>query len=255
MKRLLYAALAIAFFATQAPAALPPAQTLENATGVLDDLAAIPLKGIPPKLLADAQGVAIFPRVIKVGFAVGVRGGHGVVLARDKDGNWGEPVFASFGGASFGFQAGVESTDVVLVFRSRKSLDRVLEGKVKVTLGADAAVAAGPVGREAMAATDVRLEAEILSYSRTRGLFAGVSLDGSTIHPDPDSNATFQKQVGQEEKKAAEALKAKLVRMSSTNDGPDTPLVRPMPPPVLQPPTPPARPRFRPLRARSFRNR
>src|SRR5206468_3731242 len=101
------------------------------------------------------------------------------VMAKDKNGNWGEPVFVNLGGASVGFQAGVEATDVLLVFRDRKSLDRLLDGKGKVTLGADAEVAAGPVGRMAAAATDAKIQAEILSYSRSRGLFAGVSFEGA----------------------------------------------------------------------------
>ena len=196
---------------------------------MLDDLTAIPLKGIPSKLLADAQGVAIIPRVVKAGLLFGGRGGHGVILARDKNGNWGDPVFVNLGGGSVGFQAGVESTDVVLVFRSRKSLERLLEGKGKVTLGADAAIAAGPVGRMAAAATDGKLEAEILSYSRSRGLFAGVSFDGAVIRADATSNAMFRKSI--DDRMAADALKARLYELSK-----EKPIG---PPPVLSPPVPP----------------
>jgi len=206
---------------------------MENAMQVLDDLSAIPLKGIPPKLLADAQGVAIIPRVIKAGFLVAGRGGHGIVIARDKDGNWGEPVFVNLGGASAGFQAGVESTDVVLVFHNRKSLDRLLEGKGKLTLGADAAIAAGPVGRMAAAGTDAKLEAEILSYSRSRGVFAGVSFDGAVIHGDAKSNAMYVRSM--EDKKMADGLRAKLIDMSKYKPQPVTPKL----PPVLNPPVPP----------------
>jgi lipid-binding SYLF domain-containing protein len=213
-----------------APALPPhPARTLEHATEVLDDLAAIPLKGIPPALLADAHGVAIIPRVVKAGFVFGGRGGHGVVLTRGKDGAWSDPVFVNLGGASVGFQAGVESTDVVLVFRSAKSLERLFEGKGKVTLGADAGVAAGPVGRQAMAATDGKLEAEILSYSRSRGLFAGVSLDGAVIRPEPKANAPL----GPVEQKLADGLKAKLHVLGGAK--PEA-----VAPPVLSPPVPPA---------------
>jgi lipid-binding SYLF domain-containing protein len=215
-----------------APAfALPPnnEKTLEQAADVLTDLAEIPLKSIPPKMLADAQGVAIIPRVVKAGFVVGGRGGHGVVLAKNKDGGWADPVFVNIGGASVGFQAGVESTDVVLVFRNRKSLDRLLEGKGKVTLGADAAIAAGPIGRNAMAGTDAKLEAEIYSYSRSRGLFAGVSFDGAVIRPDPDSTARFQKSPA--DMKAADALKKKLVELSIEKPAP-VPAPVPLPGPV-----------------------
>lgn len=213
MFRFLFA-ITILALAVAPASALPPsnAKTLEHAAEVLDDLATIPLKGIPPALLADAQGVAIIPRVVKAGFVLAGRGGHGVAFAKDKDGNWGEPTFLNLGGASVGFQVGVESTDVVLVFRKRESLDRLLEGKGKLTLGADAAIAAGPVGRKAAAATDGKLEAEILSYSKSRGLFAGVSLDGAILHADATGNARYRKDA--EDAKAATALKAKLVEMA-----------------------------------------
>jgi len=221
--------LTLALSASPSPA-LPPSntKTLERATQVLDELAAIPLKGIPAELLSEAQGVAIIPRVIKAGFVFGGRGGHGVVLARDKDGKWGEPVFINLGGASVGFQAGVESTDVVLVFRHRRSLERLLEGKGKLTLGGDASVAAGPVGRMAGAATDLRLEAEILSYSRGRGAFVGVSADGAVIRVDAASNEKFRRS-GEAEQKMADALRAKLAELSKSKSGGTAP-------PVLGPP-------------------
>ncbi|HEV3437126.1 MAG TPA: lipid-binding SYLF domain-containing protein [Gemmata sp.] len=222
-------------------AAPPPAQTLKTATDVLDELAAIPLKSIPPALLADAQGVAIIPHVIKAGFIFGGRGGHGVVMVRDRNGVWGEPTFVNLGGASVGFQAGVESTDVVLVFRSRKSLDRLLEGKNKITLGVDAAVAAGPVGRQASAATDARLEAEIVSYSRSRGLFAGVALDGAAIYSDPGINAAFRRDVRPETAKLAETLKVRLSEMGSFTPPPGPRRMMP-PPPFLGPPAIPVMP-------------
>ncbi|MCE9567585.1 MAG: lipid-binding SYLF domain-containing protein [Planctomycetes bacterium] len=236
MQRYLLTGFAIALIAAPV-SALPPtnAQTLEHSTEVLTDLTKIPLKGIPAKLLADAQGVAIIPRVIKAGFIFGGRGGHGVVLAKDKDGNWGNPVFINLGGASVGFQAGVESTDVVLVFRDRKSLDRLLEGKGKLTLGADAAVAAGPVGRMAAAATDAKLEAEIVSYSRSRGLFAGVSLDGAALHADANSNAMFRQPGREVEQKLADGLRATLDQLSK-----DKPIV--VEPPILNPPVAPIKP-------------
>ena len=234
MCRYLFAALTLALFVAPA-SALPPSntKTLEHAEEVIDDLAKIPLKGIPAKLLADAQGVAIIPRVIKAGFIFGGRGGHGIVIAKDKDGNWGDPVFVDLGGASVGFQAGVESTDVVLVFRNRKSLDRILEGKGKLTLGADAAVAAGPVGRMAAAATDAKLEAEIVSYSRSRGLFAGVSLDGAAIHANADSNTMFRQPGRDGDRKLADGLKSKLMEMSK-----EKPVPAPVAPPVLGAPVP-----------------
>jgi len=213
--------------------ALPPsnARTLEQANRVLDELGTIPLKGIPTKLLADAQGGAIIPRVLKGGFLVGGRGGHGLVMARSKDGNWEDPVFINLGGSSVGFQAGVESTDVVLIFRSRDSLDRLLMGKGKVTLGADASVAAGPVGRTAAAATDLRLEAEILSYSRGRGVFVGVSVDGATIRADGESTTQFHQPGHETEQKLADDLKRKLSDMGEMGRQKQSP------PTVLGPPT------------------
>ena len=224
-----------------------PTDTLYSATTVLADLSKIPEKGIPPALLADAQGVAIIPRVVKAGFVVAGQGGHGVVIARDKDGKWGQPVFVNFGGGSVGFQVGVESTDVVLVFRDRKSLDRILEGKGKVTLGADASLAAGPVGRKAAAGTDAKLEAEIVSYSRSRGLFAGVALDGSVIRPDANSNTTFGADTRPEVAKQVEGLKTVLNVMSSATPPADPLKVAPapgapLPAPAVPPPVVPARP-------------
>jgi len=225
MTRLLFAAVALSAAACAAAPAQPPreklrdrlspppTETLASATTVLAELSRIPEKGIPPALLADAKGVVVIPRVVKAGFVVAGSGGHGVVLARGADG-WTDPVFVNFGGGSVGFQAGVEATDVVLVFRDQKSLDRVREGKAKLTLGADAGVAAGPVGRQARAATDVPLRAEVLSYSRSRGLFAGVALDGSVIRPDPATNAEFRADQRPEVARQVAALKTTLDLMS-----------------------------------------
>jgi lipid-binding SYLF domain-containing protein len=220
--------------------ALPPsnAMTLEHATEVLNELSGIPLKGIPPKLLAEAKGVAIIPRVVKAGFVVGGRGGHGVVFARNRDGRWGDPVFINLGGASVGFQAGVESTDVVLLFRNHESLKRLLEGKGKITLGADASISAGPVGRDAMAATDAKLEGEILSYSRSRGLFAGVALDGAVIRTDQASTAMAL--TSPTDMKAAELVRGKLMDMSHERRLPGPVIgAPPVPGPVIgAPPVP-----------------
>jgi lipid-binding SYLF domain-containing protein len=162
--------------------------TLELAADVLQELAAIPGKSIPPSLLADAQGVAIIPDVIKAGFVIGGRHGHGMLLVRQPDGTWSNPLFVSLTGGSVGWQIGVQSTDVVLVFKTRGGLERIMRGQSKLTLGADIAVAAGPVGRQAEASTDGQLKAEIYSYSRSRGLFAGLAIEGAAlvIHPAAD---------------------------------------------------------------------
>lgn len=233
MNRFFAAAFAAILAAAPALAQIRPtnARTLESSLEVIDELTKIPGKGIPAKLLEDAQGIAIIPRVIKAGFVFGGRGGHGIVLAKDKDGNWGDPTFVNLGGASVGFQAGVSSSDVVLVFRTRKSLDRLLEGKGKITLGADAAVAAGPVGRQVAAATDARLQAEIVSYSRSRGLFAGVSLDGAAIRTDEKSND----RLSDSDAKLLADLKTKLASLSVE---PQAPPPGTVPPPASVPSTP-----------------
>jgi lipid-binding SYLF domain-containing protein len=215
---------------------------------VLAELSAIPLQGIPPALLANAQGVAIFPRVIKAGFLVGGRIGHGVILTRDRTGAWCGPTFVSLGGASLGFQAGVESADMVLVFWSRDSLNRVLGGKGKLTLGADAAIAAGPLGRQAEAGTDARLRAEIVSYSRSRGLFAGVALDGAVIVYDRAANAEYARDSRPEMARLTAGLLARLTGMSASAAPPAIPVGLPVivpspnpePPPVAAPPPIPA---------------
>jgi lipid-binding SYLF domain-containing protein len=176
------------------PAAPLAAQTYEsdvvNASSVvLDEVMGMTGRGIPLSLLAHCQGVAIVPDLLKGGFIVGVRHGRGVLLIRDPTGTWQPPQFISVNGGSVGWQVGLQATDLVLVFKTTNSIRGLLRGKL--TLGADISVAAGPVGREASAATDSTLRAEILSYSRSRGLFAGVALDGSVVQVDPLSNTAF----------------------------------------------------------------
>ncbi len=170
------------------------AATVDTAARVLQENVSIPVRGIPQTLLANAQAIAIVPDVVKLGFVLAGRRGHGILAVRNPDGSWSNPVFITLTGGSIGWQAGVQSTDVILVFKSRKSVNHVLAGQF--TLGADAGVAAGPVGRQATAATDVELRAEIYSYSRSRGLFAGVSLDGSVLAVDSNANAAFYGMLG-----------------------------------------------------------
>jgi lipid-binding SYLF domain-containing protein len=173
-------------------AQIVPAPTVEAATAVLQEIMAIPARQIPNSLLRDAHGVAIIPNVVKGGFVVGVRFGRGVMLTRGDNGAWQPPVFISLTGGSVGWQAGLQATDVVLVFRTRRSIDGLMNNKL--TLGVNASAAAGPVGRNASAATDLSLGAEILSYSRSRGLFAGAALDGSVIQIDHATGASFYQQ-------------------------------------------------------------
>lgn len=165
---------------------------VSQAGTVLEEIMAIPESAIPPNLLANAHGVAIVPGVIKAGFVIGARYGTGVVLVRNSAGRWSNPCLVSLVGGSFGWQIGAQSTDVILVFKSARSIEGLIKGKF--TLGADAAVAAGPVGRRVEGATDIALKAEILSYSRSRGFFAGVSLEGSALQIDDEANAAYYQQ-------------------------------------------------------------
>jgi lipid-binding SYLF domain-containing protein len=167
------------------------AATVDAAADAVAAFSDLSLKGIPPALMRDAQGVAVIPNVVKAGFVVGGRFGRGVVLVRQPGGGWSNPVFVTLAGGGVGWQVGVQSTDVILVFKTRDGLDRILQGKGKLTLGGDVGVAAGPVGRQAEAATDGQLKAEIYSYSRSRGLFAGVSLEGAGLVVDADADAAF----------------------------------------------------------------
>jgi lipid-binding SYLF domain-containing protein len=172
--------------------ALPAfAGTAENeraaeAVKVLDEIMRMPEQAIPGRMLETAHAVAVIPSVVKAGLVVGGRHGKGLISVRSADGTWSHPSYIRLTGGSIGFQAGVQSTDVVLVFRTARGVDSIVHGKF--TLGADAAVAAGPVGRTAEASTDGQLKAEIYSYSRSRGLFAGVALDGAVLSIDHDAN-------------------------------------------------------------------
>ncbi|MCG6118535.1 MAG: lipid-binding SYLF domain-containing protein [Aquimonas sp.] len=174
------------FLALPALAASAPERRVENAVRVLDEIMRSPDRGIPSRMLQDAYAIAVIPDVVKAGLVIGGRRGRGVISVRTPDGTWSHPAFITLTGGSIGFQAGVQSTDVILVFRSARGVDSIVNGKF--TLGADAAVAAGPVGRTAQASTDGELKAEILSYSRARGLFAGVALDGGVLSIDHRAN-------------------------------------------------------------------
>ena len=160
-----------------------------DATDIVDQLLRIPEQGIPSRLLSRAYAVAVIPRVLKVGFGLGVRHGRGILVVRQGDNSWSNPAFVRLTGGSFGFQAGAQSTDIILVFKTRSSVDGITSGKL--TLGADASVAAGPVGRSAEAATDWTFRSEVFSYSRSRGLFAGVALQGAGVTMDRKANAAF----------------------------------------------------------------
>lgn len=174
--------LSLTFAAGHAFAGPEEDQRARNAVRVLVDIQNIPEQSIPDKLLDEARAIVVIPDTIKAGLVIGGRRGHGLMSIKTPEGTWSQPVFVKLTGGSIGFQAGVQSSDVVLVFRNDRSLDNIVNGKF--TLGADAGVAAGPVGRNAAAATDGQLKAEIWSWSRARGLFAGVALDGAVLQID-----------------------------------------------------------------------
>src|SRR5271170_5728577 len=153
---------------------------LLTATEVLEDVQGMPDQRLPDALLAHAYGIAVIPDVTKIAFFFGGRHGNGVLTVRDTlNSPWSNPVFISLTGGSWGLQAGAESSDIILVFTTKSGVEGIAGGKL--TLGADASVAAGPVGRQGSAATDMTFNAEIYSYARTRGLFGGIAVDGSVI--------------------------------------------------------------------------
>lgn len=170
-------------------AATKQEERVADATDVIDQLLRIPEQSIPPALLSRAYAVAVVPNVIKVGFGLGARRGKGVIVVRQEDNSWSNPAFVTLTGGSFGLQIGAQSTDIILVFKTRQGVENIANGKL--TLGADASIAAGPVGRHTGAATDLKFKAEVYSYSRSRGLFAGVALEGAGVTMDRKSNAAF----------------------------------------------------------------
>lgn len=177
-----------ALFAGQAVAGPKEDERARNALRVVTEIQEIPEQSIPDKLLDEARAIVVIPDTIKAGLVLGGRRGYGLMSVKTPEGTWSNPSFIKLTGGSIGFQVGVQSADVVLVFRNDRSLDNIVNGKF--TLGADAGVAAGPVGRNAAAATDGQLKAEIWSWSRARGLFAGVALDGAVLQIDDAANVS-----------------------------------------------------------------
>ncbi len=194
-KRLLAAVTVLALFITSsALAASREEKRVADAADVIDQLSRIPEKAIPPNLLSRAYAVAVIPNVVRAAFGLGARRGKGVLVVRQGDNSWSNPAFITLTSGSFGWQIGADSTDVILVFKTRKSVDGIANGKL--TLGANASVAAGPVGRVGSVATDIEFKAEVYSYSRSRGLFAGVALEGAGVTMDRKANAAFYGSTG-----------------------------------------------------------
>jgi len=182
-----FSLLCLGALARPVAAGAPEDARLSTATEVLEELRGSPDQGVPTWLFDRAYGVAVIPNVIKGAFFIGGRGGKGVLVSRDASGRFSDPLFLTLGGANFGLQWGAQATDVVLVFATRRSLEHFARGQL--TLGATASVAAGPVGRAGEASAGK--EAEIYSYSRARGLFAGIALDGTVLVVDRKSNRGY----------------------------------------------------------------
>lgn len=166
------------------------AERLDEGLAVLDEILAAPDAGIPEAILDGAVAIAVFPSTVRAGFIFGGQRGRGFISAKYSDtGRWSPPAFLTLTGGSIGLQAGAQQVDVVLVVQNRRGFARLLGNQFK--LGGDASAAVGPVGRSLEAATDLQLTAGILSYSRTRGAFAGVALGGATLRADRDANERF----------------------------------------------------------------
>jgi lipid-binding SYLF domain-containing protein len=189
-------AVLIAALAAFSPLGAQPAspedevKRINDAVTVLDEIMAAADKSLPRSVMEKAEGIAVFPSLLKGGLGIGGQRGHGVLSVRDKkNGGWSSPAFLTITGGSVGAQIGFQAIDLVLIINNERGLEQLVKNQFK--LGADAGVAAGPVGRDASASTDLQMRAQILSYSRSRGLFAGVTLNGSTIRQDRDANERF----------------------------------------------------------------
>lgn len=188
--KVLIVALALVSATVPSLAQSDEARRISDAVIVLSEIMEAGDQSVPRSILEKAEGIAVFPSLIKAGFIVGGQRGRGILSARDpKTGQWSSPAFLTITGGSIGAQIGAQAVDLILVVQNRRGLEQLVRNQFKI--GADASVAAGPVGRDASASTDIQMRAQILSYSRTRGLFAGVTLNGSTIRQDRDANDRF----------------------------------------------------------------
>jgi lipid-binding SYLF domain-containing protein len=168
-------------------AASDESDRVRDAGVVLEEIMGAADKGVPGAVLDKAEAIAVFPGTLKGGLLIGAHRGRGIISVRDRSsGTWSAPAFLTLTGGSIGAQIGGQSIDLMLIVMNRRGLENLVRNEFKI--GADASVAAGPVGRDAEASTDIQMRAEILSYSRTRGLFAGVTLKGSAIREDRDAN-------------------------------------------------------------------
>src|SRR5215471_5026276 len=186
------------------------AERAADAVSVLTEIMNIPENSIPEDLMARAHGIAVIPHVVKGAFGIGGQWGKGLMSQRRENGSWSPPAYVEIGGGSFGLQIGVQATDVVLVFTDEDGIKGLLKGKLK--LGADASATAGPVGRKAEVGTDILLRSGAFTYSRSKGLFAGVALDGSVVGMDDSAN----RNIYGKEVTAEQVLLGKGVRSNPT---------------------------------------
>jgi lipid-binding SYLF domain-containing protein len=165
-------------------------KVVEDAVTIIKELKSTPDKGIPDELFARCEGLAVFPSVYKAGFFVGASYGKGLMAARDpRSGEWQGPIFLQIKSGSFGYQIGVQATDLILLIMNQRGINSLLNNNL--TLGGDISISAGPVGRKVKAGTDATLKAEVYSYSRSKGFFAGLSLEGAYLHHDYKANELF----------------------------------------------------------------
>jgi lipid-binding SYLF domain-containing protein len=194
-RHILFALAVLAFLASVTPLRAQTSddesKRVNEALTALDEIMAAADKSVPQSVMEKAVGIAVFPSLLKGGLGVGGQHGRGILSVRTKNGGWSNPAFLTITGGSIGAQIGVQAIDLVLIINNQRGLEQLVKNQFKV--GADAGVAAGPVGRDASASTDIQMRAQILSYSRTRGLFAGATLNGSTIKEDRDANERFYK--------------------------------------------------------------
>lgn len=188
ISKLLLPLLILTFAFTTAKSQDKQDDKIEAATKVLKDFTEMK-ESIPQELLKVTQGIIVVPKLINAGFVLAGKRGKGIAMVKLEDGTWSDPVFVTITGGSVGFQAGIQSVDLVLIFKNRETLQDI--GKGSFTLGGDISVTAGPVGRNSTASTDYKMEAEVYSYSRSKGLFAGISLSGSAISIDTKANEAF----------------------------------------------------------------
>jgi lipid-binding SYLF domain-containing protein len=204
------AALVAMLLTSTADAASREERRVGDAADVLEQFLRIPERSIPPALLSRAYAVAVIPNVVRAAFGLGARRGRGIIVVRQDDNSWSNPAFITLTGGSVGWQVGAQSTDVILVFKTRKGVDGIENGRL--TLGADASVAAGPLGRQTGIATDLEFRAEVFSYSRSRGLFVGVAIAGAGVTMDRKANAAFY---------GSSSMTPERIFVSSPNIAPD----------------------------------